>query len=59
LLCSKLIEAYVPVILQMKDLGPCQYFVGVQIVRNRNERTISLVQDAYVDKVLKPFGLSE
>jgi ribosomal protein S3 len=30
-------------VFKIKDLGPCQYFVGIRIVRNRKERTISIV----------------
>jgi hypothetical protein len=44
---------------EIKDLGPCYYFIGVRIVRNRENRTISLVQDAYVNKVLKRFKISD
>jgi hypothetical protein len=44
---------------KIKDLGPCYYFVGVRIVRNRGNRTISLIQDAYVNKVLKRFRISD
>jgi hypothetical protein len=37
---------------EMEDLGPAKYFVGVRITRNREEGTISLYQDAYINKIL-------
>ncbi|PSS18574.1 hypothetical protein M430DRAFT_101958, partial [Amorphotheca resinae ATCC 22711] len=43
---------------KIKDLGPYYYFIGVRIVRNRANRIISLIQDAYVNKVLKRFKIS-
>jgi hypothetical protein len=43
---------------KIKDLGLYYYFIGVRIVRNRSNRTISLIQDAYVNKVLKRFKIS-
>lgn len=39
-------------VLDTKDLGPVDYFLGVRIVRDRQKRTILLVQDAYAKKVL-------
>jgi hypothetical protein len=43
----------------IQDLGPCQYFLGVRVVRNRSERKISLIQDTYIDKVLTRFGMRD
>ena len=43
----------------MKDLGLCSYFLGLQIVRNCKERTIYLIQDNYVCKVVYAFGLQD
>ena len=42
---------------EMEDLGPARYFVGVRITRNRKEGTISLCQDAYINKILKRYGM--
>ena len=42
---------------EIKDLGSANYFVRVRITRNRAEGTISLCQDAYVEKVLKRFSM--
>jgi hypothetical protein len=41
----------------MKDLGQCQYFLGVRITRMGSQ--ITLCQDAYVRKVLDQFGMLE
>ncbi|CZS92400.1 uncharacterized protein RAG0_02842 [Rhynchosporium agropyri] len=38
--------------------GPAKYFLGVRIVRNREKKTISLCQDAYIDKILDRFGMT-
>ncbi|PSS18504.1 hypothetical protein M430DRAFT_71104, partial [Amorphotheca resinae ATCC 22711] len=43
---------------KIKDLGLYYYFIGVRIIRDRENRTISLIQDAYVNKVLKRFKIS-
>jgi hypothetical protein len=37
----------------MKDLGQCQTFLGIEISRNRKDRTIHLCQKSYVEKVLQ------
>ena len=42
---------------QMEDLGAAKHFVGVRIIRDRSKRTISLVQDGYVEKVLTKFDM--
>jgi hypothetical protein len=44
-------------IFDIKDLGPAKYFVRVRITRDRKEGTITLCQDAYIDKVLKRYGM--
>lgn len=41
----------------MKDLGPCEYFLGVRITRGKGSGQITLCQDAYVRKTLKDFGM--
>lgn len=43
----------------MEDLGECTYFLGMRIVRNRAERTITLYQDKYVDTILSEYGMDE
>ena len=41
----------------MTDLGPCSYYLGIQILRDRLNRKIHLVQTAYIDKVLNTFNI--
>jgi len=41
----------------MEDLGPAQYFLGVRITRNRQNKKIYLCQDAYIKKVLARFQM--
>ena len=42
---------------KMSDLGPCSYWLGMKVSRNRQNGTVSLSQSAYVEKVLKTFDL--
>ncbi|KAA0066797.1 gag/pol protein [Cucumis melo var. makuwa] len=37
---------------QMKDLRDAQYVLGIQIVRNRKNRTLAMSQASYIDKML-------
>lgn len=43
----------------MTDLGEPSYLLGVQILRNKTNGTITLNQGKYIDDVLKRFGMSE
>jgi hypothetical protein len=40
---------------EIEDIGSANYFVGVRITRDREKKTISLCQDAYVAKILERF----
>lgn len=42
---------------EMKDLGPAQTMLGVEIRRNRSERKLSISQIEYTEQVLKRFGM--
>lgn len=44
---------------QMTDLGPCSHYLGMVVTRDRKNRTIRLSQNAYIEKILKDFGMSE
>jgi hypothetical protein len=44
---------------KMKDLGPCKFFLGVHITRDRKNREIHLNQAAYIDKIIKTFGMMD
>ena len=39
-------------IFSMKDIGPYTSFLGIRIIRDRKERTIHIVQDQYINKVV-------
>ena len=41
-----------------KDLGGAKLFLGVEIVRNRVDKTIFLSQEAYTQKILSRFGIA-
>lgn len=42
----------------IKRIGIPEYFLGIGIVRNTTERTISLLQDGYIEKIVTKFGLT-
>ncbi|KAA0048455.1 gag/pol protein [Cucumis melo var. makuwa] len=42
---------------QMKDLGDAQYVLGIQIVRNRKNRTLAMSQASYIDKMLSRYKM--
>jgi hypothetical protein len=44
-------------IFDIEDLGPAKYFVRVRITKDRKEGTITLCQDAYINKVLKRYSI--
>jgi hypothetical protein len=41
---------------EIDDIGLATYFVGVRIIRNRANHIITLIQDAYIYKILKKYG---
>ena len=41
----------------MKDSGEAAYILGIKIYRDRSKRLIGLIQDTYIDKVLKQFNM--
>ena len=46
-------------VFHIKDLGPCESFLGVKLIRDRKKRQIHLSQAHYADKVIKAFGLEK
>ena len=42
----------------MTELGPCTYYLGMEIQRDRNKRTVRITQTTYLKKVLARFGMS-
>jgi hypothetical protein len=41
----------------MKDLVEAAYILGIRIYRDRSKSLIGLIQDTYIDKVLKRFNM--
>jgi hypothetical protein len=42
---------------EMTDIGPIQQFLGIQVVRDRQARTIHINQAPYIESVLKRFQM--
>ena len=42
---------------EMKDMGEASYVMGIEIHRDRKQRTLGLSQKAYIQKVLERFGM--
>lgn len=40
-------------------LGSGEYYVGMEIKRNRKERTITITQASYIKKMIEKFGMAE
>lgn len=49
-------EAALAAEYDIKRLGEPQYFLGIRIIRDCDNRSISLVQDAYIEKIATRFG---
>ena len=43
---------------EMSDLGELAWILGIRVTRDRNLKTISLSQSAYIDSVVKRFNLT-
>ncbi len=41
---------------QVQDLGPVAYYLGLEITRDREARTLHVGQQTYIDKILEEFG---
>jgi hypothetical protein len=41
----------------MKDLGEVSYVLGLKIHRDQNKIILGLSQQAYIDKILKRYGM--
>ena len=44
---------------EMKDLGEVHFCLGIQVIRNREQRTIRISQTKYIEDILKRFGMLE
>ena len=43
---------------KMTDLGPCEYFLGTKVTRDRAQKKIWLSQTAYLERTLQNLGLT-
>jgi len=41
----------------LKDLGEASFILGIEIQRDRRKRVLGLLQKAYLEKVLKKYGM--
>ena len=53
----KILKQDLAIKFEIEDLGLIKYFIGVRITQDKRKGIISLCQDAYIDKVLKRFGI--
>lgn len=44
---------------EITDLGEVKWILGISVTRDRSTRSISLSQDAYVEKMLQHFGMTD
>ena len=42
---------------KMTDLGPCSFYLGMQVIRDRRWRTLCLSQAGYINQILRRFYL--
>ena len=43
----------------LTELGPIKHYLGIEIRRDRSNRTISLSQKAYIEKILDKYGYKQ
>ncbi|KAK0585925.1 hypothetical protein LWI29_036357 [Acer saccharum] len=43
----------------MKDMGEASFILGIQVIRDRKNRTIALSQASYIDKILSRFSMQD
>ncbi|KAL4014035.1 hypothetical protein IC575_026225 [Cucumis melo] len=51
------VKAWLAAQFQMKDLGEAQYVLGIQIIRDRKNKTLALSQATYIDKLLVRYSM--
>ena len=44
---------------EVQEQGPVEWFLGIRVIRDRNNRTVTLVHDTYIEKITKKFGLAD
>ena len=55
--CINLAKKELASVFPISDLGPMTQFLGIQVIRNRISRSISLSQSQYIDTILKRFDM--
>lgn len=45
--------------MDMTDTGPAKWLLGIELIRNPEERTITLSQRTYIDSILAEFNLED
>lgn len=45
-------------LFDMIDLGPCRHYLGMEVIRDRKARTITLCQKSYLKNILERFGMA-
>lgn len=64
LIIAKLLASIVKIValinatFKLRPLGELYYYLGIRIIRNRSQRQIIVVQDAYIDKIATKFNLT-
>ena len=53
------IKADLMKIFKMKDLGELHWLLNLKVERNRTDKLISFLQEAYTDKILNQFNLQD
>jgi hypothetical protein len=43
---------------KMKDLGPISWVLGMQVIRDRTQRTLEIRQERYIDEMVRRFDLA-
>jgi hypothetical protein len=45
-------------IFEMRDMGPVKFFLGVRVIQDLRAGTVNLVQDTYIDKLVKDYKIN-
>lgn len=40
------------------DIGPCRHYLGMEVIRGRQARTITLCQKSFLKNILERFGMA-
>ncbi|PKI78357.1 hypothetical protein CRG98_001300 [Punica granatum] len=52
-------KQFLSVNFEMKDMGEASYVIGIEIHRDRKQRTLGLSQKAYIYKILRRFSMKD